>query len=615
MLRNIVFKPKQLSYCSLYKKIFYRAISTEIPFNQLSQSQQDQINEPPVIENVDVCIVGGGPSGLATAIKLKQLDLDDKLRVILLEKGSTIGSHNLSGVILEPDVWFELFPDSNYTLNDKRLPLPSNLVTPIKEEEFCFLTKSWRFPMPKPSDLVNKNRNFIGSLSEITSYLGEVAENMGIEIYPSVSVSDVVYDSDNNSIKGVKTRDLGISKNGSPKDTFEKGMEFHARQTVLAEGCHGSLTKKMIKKFDLRKDSMMQTYGLGIKELWEVKPENFRPGFVTHTMGFPLSNDLYGGGFQYHLRDNLVAVGLVMGLDYKNPYVSPYQEFQKMKHHPYYANVLKDGKCLEYGARALNEGGYQAIPKLNFPGGILVGATAGFMNVPKIKGSHNAVKSGILAAEEIFKNISKLPQIEDTENDIKLVDKPIDLQSYNTAVKNSSISKELYKVRNIRPSFNSPVGNILGMCYSGLDSLILKGHAPWTFPLHESDSSVTSLAKNYKPINYPKPDNKISFDIMMSVSRSGTYHDHDERCHLRVPDQDLDKFANNSYPQWKGIEQRFCPAGVYEFVEDENSTGKVKFSINSQNCVHCKTCDIKSPNQQIDWSVPEGGDGPKYSRL
>lgn len=592
-----------------------RLSSTEVPYSKLPSAQQQLLNEQRVVENVDVCIVGGGPAGLATAIRLKQLDENDKLRVVVLEKAAQIGGHIVSGAILEPQAWFELFPNEKFideTTNEK-LPLPNNLVTKIDKEEFMFLLGNYKFPMPKPTQLVNKKKNFIASLSEVTNFLGEKAEELGVEVYPGVSVSDLVYD--NQAVIGVATRDQGISKSGKLKDSFERGMEFHSRVTVLAEGCHGSLTKQIINKYHLRKGRMNQTYGLGMKEVWEVKPENFKKGFVTHTMGYPLNNSLYGGGFQYHIRDNLVHVGLVIGLDYKNPYVSPYQEFQKMKLHPYYKNILEGGNCLEYGARALNEGGLQAVPKLNFPGGVLVGASAGLMNVPKIKGTHNAIRSSMLAASKIYDSIKGLPQLEEDKEYNTLVEKPIDLSSYEEGFKDSQIYKELYEVRNIRPSFNSPVGGIAGMMYSGLDSMILRGHCPWTFPLHKSDASVTRDANKDKPINYPKPDGKITFDIMTSVYRSKTSHDHDEKCHLRVPNQDLDAFANESYPKWKGIEARFCPAGVYEYVADQNSPNGVKFNINSQNCVHCKTCDIKSPTQTINWEVPEGGDGPKYSGL
>ncbi|SSD61226.1 probable Probable electron transfer flavoprotein-ubiquinone oxidoreductase, mitochondrial [Saccharomycodes ludwigii] len=610
----------------------YLSKSSETPFNKLTPEQQELLIEERAVDLVDVCIVGGGPAGLATAIKLKQLDAEtQKLRVVVLEKASDFGGHSVSGVILEPKALKELFPEEANN-NATGIPLPEHLVTKVQHEQLRYLLDSFgaSIPVPEPPQMVNKGKNFIASLSQVTKYLSEKAEELGVETYPGISVSELIYDKSGEKVIGVATRDMGIGKNGEPKDSFERGMEFHARQVVLAEGCHGSLTKQAIKKFDLRSKCDQQSYGLGVKEVWEVSPEKFKKGFIAHTMGYPLTNDVYGGGFMYHFGENLVAVGLVVGLDYKNPYVSPYKEFQKMKQHSYYKSVLEGGKCIAYGARALNEGGFQAVPKLYFPGGLLVGASAGFMNVPKIKGTHTAIKSGMLAAEEIYKVISKLPQLKTEDEEVEeevdnsaaseeviysLDNEPtITLTSYESAFKNSWIYKELYEVRNIRPSFNTGIGCYLGMCYSGLDALILKGRTPWTFHFHKGgDGKITKLAKEYSPINYPKPDGKISFDIATSVSRTGTYHAEDERCHLRVPDQDLQKHAEISYPKYKGIEQKFCPAGVYEYVEDPESPIGVKFQINSQNCIHCKTCDIKVPTQDINWEVPEGGDGPKYT--
>ncbi|CDK26857.1 unnamed protein product [Kuraishia capsulata CBS 1993] len=575
--------------------------SVETPFIELSEEEQQLLTEERATDSVDVCIVGGGPAGLAAAIKLKQLDESDELRVVVLEKAPDMGSHIVSGAVLEPRALRELFPDSEfYDSNGDGIPLPNDLYTMVTEDHLKFLfSNGSSVPLPEPPQITNAGKNCIVSLSEVVKYLAEKAEELGVEVYPSISVSDLVYDA-SGAVKGVATKDMGISKSGAPRDEFERGMEFQARVTVLAEGCHGSLSKKAISKYDLRKGRNSQTYGLGIKEIWEVAPEKFQKGYVGHSMGYPLTPGTYGGGFQYHFGDGLVSVGLVVGLDYENPWISPYQEFQKMKHHPFYSNVLEGGKCISYAARALNEGGYQSVPKLHFPGGVLVGASAGFMNVPKIKGTHTAMKSGMMAAEEIHKAL-------ETESD-----QPIDLASFQTAYENSWVRDELFEVRNVRPSFSTPLKLWGGMATSGIVTLLTKGREPITLNHHQSDAYLTKSADEYPKIEYPKPDGKLSFDILTSVSRTGTSHGEDERCHLRVPDQDLEKHAEKAYPKWQGVEQRFCPAGVYEYLEDETSPLGVKFQINSQNCIHCKTCDIKVPTQDIDWAVPEGGDGPKY---
>ncbi|KAK6205483.1 uncharacterized protein RJT21DRAFT_129495 [Scheffersomyces amazonensis] len=591
-----------------------RYISRKVLFEVLSEEEQAILTEERASDSVDVCIVGGGPAGLATAIKLKQLDNEHgngDLRVVVLEKAGDFGSHIVSGAVLEPKPFLELFPNSELTEQTGGIPLPPDMVTKATRDCMRFLTKNSAYPMPEPPQMTNKNKNFIASLSNVVKYLSEQAEEIGVELYPGVSVSELIYNESGDAIKGVATNDLGIGKDGRPKSSFERGMEFHARVTVLAEGCHGSLSKQAISKFNLRANSFPQTYGLGIKEIWEVLPDNFEKGLVAHSMGFPLSTSEYGGGFMYHFGDGLVAVGLVIGLDYENPYISPYQEFQKMKTHPFYSNVLEGGKCISYAARALNEGGYQSIPKLHFPGGILVGCSAGFMNVPKIKGTHTAMKSGMVAAEQIFETIKELGAVdEETFEDASYI--PIDLQSYATEFEKSWASKELYAVRNVRPSFTTQLGFLGGICHAGMTTMLTFGHEPWTFGHHLTDAGKTKPAKNYSPIEYPKPDGKLTFDILTSVSRTGTHHDEDEKCHLRIPAQDTGRHAARNYPEFKGIEQRFCPAGVYEYIPDENEELGVKFQINSQNCIHCKTCDIKVPTQDITWTVPEGGDGPKY---
>lgn len=587
--------------------------NNEIPFEQLSGEEQATLKDERAADSVDVCIVGGGPAGLVTAIKLKLLDNEHgtgELRVVVLEKAGDFGAHIVSGAVIEPKALKELFPDSEFLKEDgSGIPLPDDLVTMVESDAMKYLTKEYAYPLPEPPQLINHGKNYIVSLNNVVKFLAEKAEELGIELYPGISVSEVIYNEKGDAIKGVATKDMGISKTGAPKDSFERGMEFHSRMTVLGEGCHGSLTKEVISKFNLRENSEPQTYGLGIKEVWEVKPENFEKGAVAHTLGYPLSSDVYGGGFMYHFGDGLVTVGLVVGLDYANPYISPYQEFQKMKLHPFYSNVLEGGKCISYAARALNEGGLQSVPQLYFPGGILVGCSAGFVNVPKIKGTHTAMKSGILAADTIFNEIKSLDPVEEgTLDDAE----PVVLKSYEEAYENSWVYDELNEVRNVRPSFNGPLGFLGGLIHSGLSTMFTRGHEPWTLSHHSTDAAATKDASNFEPIEYPKPDGKITFDLLTSVSRTGTYHDDDEQCHLRIPNQDYRKHASISYPKFKGVEQRFCPAGVYEYTEDGNEPLGVKFQINGQNCIHCKTCDIKVPAQDINWTVPEGGGGPKY---
>lgn len=584
-----------------------------IKFAKLSITEEELeiLNEERPTDHVDVCIVGGGPSGLATAIKLKQLDEEHgsgELRVVVLEKAGDFGSHIVSGAVIEPRSLLELFPDSEHLEEDGTgIPLPSELVTKVTEDHMSFLTSEYAFPLPEPPQLANKGKNYIVSLSQVVSHLAEKAEELGVELYPGIAVDEVIYN-EKGEVQGVATKDLGVDKEGRPKASFERGMQFNARTTVLGEGCHGSLSKQIINKYNLRENKDPQSYGIGIKEVWQVKPENFKKGYVGHTMGYPLSAE-YGGGFMYHFDEDKVAVGIVVGLDYANPYVSPYQEFQKMKLHPYYSNVLEGGRCLSYGARALNEGGYQSIPKLNFPGGILVGCSAGFMNVPKIKGTHTAIKSGIVAAESIFEAIKEMEPVD--ELTFEESEGQLNLANYQTNFNNSWVHDELYQVRNVRPSFNTKLGMLGGLAHSGLTTILTNGAEPWTLHYKHSDAEATQDAKFYKPIDYPKPDNKITFDILTSVSRTGTNHDDDEPCHLRIPEQDYQKHAELSYPKYKGVEQRFCPAGVYEYVENDSALG-VEFKINSQNCIHCKTCDIKVPTQDITWTVPEGGDGPNY---
>ncbi|KAL9048579.1 MAG: hypothetical protein Q9162_007645 [Coniocarpon cinnabarinum] len=577
----------------------YQAFEMMVPVlsDFLSDVDPAILNTERESDEVDVCIVGGGPAGLSSAIKLKQLANEaghEDFRVILIEKAGEIGDHIVSGNVLEPSALSELLPDWNDESNPNRF----EYVTPAKQDKMRFLTQNRAIPIPTPPQMHNRG-NYIISLNQLSKWLAERAEEVGVELYPGFAASEILYTPDGGAVKGVATNDLGIARNGKPKDSFERGMEFVARVTLLGEGCHGSLTKQVIQKYDLRRDSEPQTYGLGLKEVWEVPSEVHQPGLIAHSMGYPLSKDVYGGGWLYHFGSNLVSVGLVVGLDYANPWLNPYQEFQKMKQHPFYRSSLEGGKCITYGARALNEGGFQSIPKCAFPGGALIGDSAGFLNVPKIKGTHTAMRSGMLAGEAAW---DALKGQEDAGS--------VFLYDYEDKLRGSSIWKELKQVRNMRPSFHSPFGIYGGLAYSGLEAFVFRGMSPWTLKHKGTDAAATEPADKHKKIEYPKPDGKISFDILTSVSRTGTNHEEDQPVHLQVKDWDAHK--NAAFPKYQGIENRFCPAGVYEYVEDESKDHGVRFQINSQNCIHCKTCDIKVPTQDINWQTPQGGEGPKY---
>ncbi|OGA31797.1 MAG: electron transfer flavoprotein-ubiquinone oxidoreductase [Betaproteobacteria bacterium RIFCSPLOWO2_12_FULL_62_13b] len=534
----------------------------------------------------DVVIVGGGPSGLACAIRLKQLAAEKgrEVNVCLIEKGSEIGAHILSGAVLEPRALDELFPDW------KALGAPLN--TPAGEDRFLFLTETKSFKLPTPPQM-NNHGNYIISLGNLCRWLGQQAEGLGVEIYPGFAAAELLYQEDG-SVKGVATGDLGIGRDGQHTENYQPGMELHAKQTIFAEGCRGSLTKTLMQKFNLRAGVDPQAYGIGIKELWEVKPERHQAGLIVHTTGWPVDRRTYGGSFLYHLENNQVAVGFVIGLDYENPWISPFDEFQRFKTHPAIRGFFEEGRRISYGARAITEGGFQSLPKLTFPGGMLVGDTAGFLNVPKIKGIHTAMKSGMTAAEAVYDALAQEGARE--------------VKSYAEKVRGTWIWDELYRVRNIRPSFHW--GFWGGLVYSALDTFVFQGKAPWTLH-HHDDHSALKKAADCQPIDYPKPDGKISFDKLGSLFISNVNHEENQRCHLTLKDAAVPVAVNLAL--YAGPEQRFCPAGVYEFVKSDD--GSDRLQINAANCVHCKTCDIKDPTQNINWVVPEGGGGPNYPNM
>ena len=537
----------------------------------------------------DVVIVGGGPSGLSAAIRLRQLaeEKGQDISVCLIEKGSEIGAHILSGAVLEPRALNELIPD----WKDRGAPLD----TAVETDQFMYLTQSGSFRLPTPPQM-NNHGNYIISLGNFCRWLAEQAEAMGVEIYPGFAAAEVLFD-ENGAVRGVQTGDMGVNKDGSQGDGFMPGMELLAKQVIFAEGCRGHLTKGLFDTFDLREGKDPQTYAIGIKELWDIDPAKSKPGTVWHSVGWPLSTDVYGGSFLYHLNGNQVAIGYVVGLDYSNPHLSPFEEFQRFKTHPAVRPILEGGRRVSYGARALNEGGFQSVPKLTFPGGCLVGCTAGFLNVPKIKGTHTAMKSCMLAAEAVFDVVSA-ESASGTEP-----------AAYGDKMTKSWLWDELYKVRNIRPAFNK--GFLFGMAYAGIDTYILRGKAPWTFR-HHADHSQLKKASEAPKIDYPKPDNVVSFDRNSSVFLSGTNHEENQPVHLTLKDASVP--IEHNLALYDAPEQRYCPAGVYEIVREEDGSNP-RLQINAQNCVHCKTCDIKDPTQNIRWVVPEGGGGPNYPNM
>jgi len=532
----------------------------------------------------DVLIVGAGPSGLAAAIRLKQLaaEAGREISVCIIEKGSEVGAHILSGAVFEPRALNELLPD----WRARGAPL----LTPATEDRFLLLTRQHAVRLPTPPPMHNQG-NYVISLANLCRWLGKEAEALGVEIYAGFAGAEVLYD-EQGRVGGVATGAQGIGKDGQPTAQFQPGVELLAKETLFAEGCRGSLTKTLEKRFDLRRDSGPQTYGIGIKELWEVAPAQHQPGLVIHSVGWPLDAATYGGSFLYHLENSQVAVGFVIGLDYDNPYLSPFEEFQRFKTHPAIRSTFLGGRRIAYGARALNEGGFQAIPRLSFPGGLIIGCAAGFLNAAKIKGSHTAMKSGMVAAETVFRRLSG-----DAAAD------------YQAALAASWLWPELHAVRNIRPGFRWGLWG--GLAHAAIDTYLFRGKAPWTLR-HGADYLHLKKARDAKPIAYPKPDGVVTFDRLSSVFISNTNHEENQPAHLQLREPQRAIAVN--YALYDSPEQRYCPAGVYEILKDGDGKSP-RLQINAQNCVHCKTCDIKDPTQNIDWVVPEGGGGPNYPNM
>ena len=540
----------------------------------------------------DVVVVGGGPAGLSGAIRLKQLAAErgKDVSVCVLEKGSEIGAHILSGAVMDPRAMDELFPDW------KSMGAP--LTTPVSEDRFMFLTETGATKTPNwmlPGCFQNHG-NYIISLANVTRWLGQQAEALGVEIFPGFAAAEVLYHEDG-SVKGVATGDMGVGRDGKQTDAYQQGMELHARYTFFAEGCRGNLGKQLEAKFNLRKDADPQVYGIGLKELWEIPPEKHKPGLVGHTAGWPLDAHTYGGSFLYHMENNQVAVGFVVGLGYTNPYLSPYEEFQRYKTHASIRGFFEGGKRIAYGARAIAAGGLQSLPKLTFPGGALLGDDAGFLNASRIKGSHCAIKSGMMAAEAAFDAV-----VADRRSD--------ELTAYPEAYSQSWLFDELYRARNFKPWMAK--GLYLGTLMVGVDQVVFGGKAPWTLHHDHSDHETLKKKTEVEPIKYPKPDGVLTFDRLSSVFISNTNHTEDQPIHLTLKDASVP--VNVNLELYDAPEQRYCPAGVYEIMRDDNGANP-RLQINAQNCVHCKTCDIKDPTQNIVWVTPEGGGGPNYPNM
>ncbi|MBI1648877.1 electron transfer flavoprotein-ubiquinone oxidoreductase [Hyphomicrobium sulfonivorans] len=543
----------------------------------------------------DVVIVGAGPAGLSAAIRLKQLaaEAETELSVVVVEKGSEVGAHILSGAVIDPKGINRLIPD----WKEKGAPID----TEVKDDRFYFLTatKSLRLPNFLMPPLMNNHGNYIVSLGALCAWLGEQATELGVEIYPGFAASEVLYD-ENGAVVGIATGDMGIGRDGQPTDNFVRGMELRGKYTFFAEGARGSLSKQLIEQFKLTEGREGQKFGIGLKELWRIAPEKHKPGLVQHSFGWPLDSRTGGGSFLYHYGDNLVSVGFVLHLNYENPYLSPYEEFQRFKTHPAIRDTFEGGKRMGYGARALTEGGWQSVPKLTFPGGALLGCSAGFMNLPRIKGSHNAMLSGMAAAEAAFAAMAEGRQQDE-------------LTAYSEAVENGDIAKDLKPVRNVKPLW-SRFGTFIGFPFAGLDmwlNTLIPGGLRFTLSHRKPDYATLKRAEKAKPIDYPKPDGVLTFDRLTNVSFSGTNHEEEQPVHLKLTDPAVPVSIN--LPEFAEPAQRYCPAGVYEIVVEAD--GEPRFQINAQNCVHCKTCDIKDPSQNITWVCPEGGGGPNYAGM